>query len=96
MEMARCLLFEKGLPKTFLTEAVNTSVHLLNMLPTKALKGKTPFEAWYGVKPSMEHLKIFGCVCYALIQEMKIKVEVGIFLGCNSNSKGYRIYNPLI
>ena len=67
MEMARCLHFEKGLPKTFWAEAINTSIYMLNMLPTKALKGKTPFEAWYGMKLSVEHLKIFGCVCYALV-----------------------------
>ncbi|XP_022717694.1 uncharacterized protein LOC111276161 [Durio zibethinus] len=45
MEMARCMLFEKNLSKKFWAETVNTSVYLLNRLPTKALKGNTPFEA---------------------------------------------------
>nr|KYP36517.1 Retrovirus-related Pol polyprotein from transposon TNT 1-94 [Cajanus cajan] len=98
MEMAQCLLFEKGLPKTFWAEAVNTSVYLLNLLPTKALKGKTPYEAWCGRKPSVEHLKIFGCVCYTHVPNVKRdkidhKCEVGIFLGYSINSKGYRVYN---
>ncbi|GAU33542.1 hypothetical protein TSUD_143350 [Trifolium subterraneum] len=98
MEMARCLLFEKGIPKTFWAEAVNTSVYLLNLLPTKVLKGKTPFEAWYERKPSVEHLRIFGCVCYLHVPNVKrdkleTKSVVGIFLGYSSNSKGYRIYN---
>lgn len=65
MEMAWCLLFEKGLPKSFWAEAVNTSVYLLNLLPTKALNGKTPFEAWFERKPSMEQLRIFGCVLHS-------------------------------
>ena len=58
MEMARCLLFEKDLPKSFWTEVVNTSVYLLNLLPTKALNDKTPFEAWFERKPLVEHLRI--------------------------------------
>ncbi|KAL6339550.1 hypothetical protein AAG906_034635 [Vitis piasezkii] len=45
MEMARCLVFEKEMPKIFWAEAVNTTIFMLNRLPTKALKGKTPFEA---------------------------------------------------
>ncbi|KAG8479014.1 hypothetical protein CXB51_028903 [Gossypium anomalum] len=42
--MARCLLFQKNLPKTMWAEAVNTAVYLQNRLPTKALDQKTPFE----------------------------------------------------
>ena len=44
MEMCRCLMFEKHLPKKFWAEGVNTSVYLLNQLPTKALEFKTPYE----------------------------------------------------
>jgi len=50
--MARCMLHEKELPKTFWTEATNIAVFLQNQPPTKALEDKTPFEAWYGYKPS--------------------------------------------
>lgn len=63
MEMVRCRLHEKGLPKEFWAEAVNTAVFLLNRLPTKAVKGKTSTETWYGYKPSLQNLKIFGCIC---------------------------------
>ncbi|GKV24196.1 hypothetical protein SLEP1_g33835 [Rubroshorea leprosula] len=42
LNMAGCLLFEKGLPKSFWAKVVNTSVYLLNRVPTKAVKGKTP------------------------------------------------------
>ena len=43
MEMTRCLLHDKGLPKKFWAEATHTSVFLLNRLPTKALQQKSPF-----------------------------------------------------
>jgi len=32
--------------------------------PTKLLKGKTPEEAYSGVKPNFTHLKTFGCICF--------------------------------
>ncbi|GJR05475.1 retrovirus-related pol polyprotein from transposon TNT 1-94 [Tanacetum coccineum] len=37
MEMARSMLYEKKLPKTFWSEAVATSVYLLNRLATKSM-----------------------------------------------------------
>ncbi|XP_022764214.1 uncharacterized protein LOC111309412 [Durio zibethinus] len=100
MEMARCMLFEKNLSKKFWAEAVNTSVYLLNRLPTKALKGNTPFEAWYGSKPSVHHLRVFGSICYVFVPDIKRdkldqKAEICIFLGYSNITKGYRTYNPL-
>ena len=62
MEMSRCLLFEKSMPKRFWAEAVNTSVYLLNRLPTKAVKRKTPYEVWFREKPAVNHIKVFGSV----------------------------------
>jgi len=41
---------------------VTTTVFILNRMPTKALKGKTPFEAWHGRKPNVSFLRTFGCV----------------------------------
>ena len=57
--MARTMMNEKGLPKYFWAEAV-IAVHILNRCPTKALKDKTPVEAWSGIKPSISHFKILG------------------------------------
>lgn len=45
MEMARCLMHEKNLPKTFWVEAANTVVFLVNRLSTRAVDGKTPYES---------------------------------------------------
>ncbi len=50
MEMARCMLHEKELPKNLWAEAASTAVFLLNRLPTRAVKEKTPFEAWFDYK----------------------------------------------
>ena len=92
MEMARCLLLERKIPNQFWAEAVNTSVYLLNKLPTKALQDMTTYEAWCGNKPSIHHLRIFGCICYYRVPETKRsnldnKAHKGIFMGYSS-SKG--------
>jgi len=35
---------------------------VLNRAPTKNLEGVTPYEAWHGKKPSVGHMRVFGCV----------------------------------
>lgn len=99
MEMARCMLHEKGLPKEFWAEAANTAVFLLNRLPTKAVDGKTPFEVWYDYKPLLENFKVFGCLCFTYVPQIKRdkldkKAEPGIFVGYSSVSKAYRVFQP--
>ncbi|KAH9699455.1 hypothetical protein KPL71_024353 [Citrus sinensis] len=46
LEMTRCMLHEKNLPKQIWAEAASTAVFLQNRLPTRAVRDKTPFEAW--------------------------------------------------
>ena len=98
VEMATSMMAEKNLPKEFWAEAVHTAVYILNRCPTKAVKNMTPFEAWYGFKPSVSHLKIFGCIAYAHIPAEKRskfdeKSQKCIFVGYSSSSKAYRLYH---
>ena len=98
LEMARCMIFEKNLPKSFWAEAVSTAVYLQNRLPTKAVQGMTPIEAWGGIKPSIKHLRVFGSLCYTHVPDVKRskldeKAEKGILIGYSSQSKGYKVYN---
>lgn len=46
-------------------------MYLLNTLPTKSLKDKTPCEAWYDMKLSMHHLRVFDCICFYQIPQQK-------------------------
>ncbi|KAG8478890.1 hypothetical protein CXB51_028743 [Gossypium anomalum] len=99
LDMARCLLFESKLPSKFWAEAVNTLVYMLNKLSTNAVKEKTPFEAWYDLKPTVSHLKVFGCIYYTLIPaEKRTKLEKRfvprIFVGYSSTKKAYRVFDP--
>jgi transposase InsO family protein len=58
--MARALLKQRGMPAVFWGEAVVTSAYILNRSPTKALNGRTLYEAWHGHKPAVSHLWVFS------------------------------------
>ncbi|KAA0061159.1 Retrovirus-related Pol polyprotein from transposon TNT 1-94 [Cucumis melo var. makuwa] len=99
MEMTRCMLHEKSLPKKFWAEAANTAVFFQNRFPTKAVKEKTPVEAWYGYKPSLKFLKVFGCLCFTHVPQSKrdkldMRALPGVFIGYSSISKAYKIFQP--
>lgn len=49
------------MPNVFWAEAVATAAYVVKICPTKAPKDKTPYEAWFGKKPSVFHQGVFGC-----------------------------------
>ena len=79
---------------------MNTTVYLLNRVPTKAVEGKTPFEVWYGKKPAVHHLKTFGCIVYVKntaphLKKLEDRGRKMIFVGYEKVSKAYRSYDPI-
>lgn len=44
---------EERVSVVFWVEVVSTMVFILNSLPTKSVKGMTPFVAWHDWKPDM-------------------------------------------
>lgn len=98
VEMARSMLKARGVPNRFWCEAVATAVYILNVSPTKAVMNMTPLEAWRGKKPYVSHLRIFGCIAYALVDlrtKLDDKSAKCVFIGYAAQSKAYRLYNPL-
>ncbi|KAJ9550966.1 hypothetical protein OSB04_015011 [Centaurea solstitialis] len=95
IEAARSMLSEANLATQFWAEAVNTACYTQNRsLIVKRFK-RTPYELFRNRKPSIEHLHIFGCVCYILnnkdnLGKFDSKSDDGIFLGYSSISKTYR------
>jgi hypothetical protein len=43
---------------------VVTAVYILNRSPTKALNGRTSYEAWHGRKPAVSYLQVFSCLTF--------------------------------
>lgn len=52
-ERSRSMLIEAELPETLWGEAIRTAMFLVNRSPSSAVKGKTPYELWYGTKPDV-------------------------------------------
>ncbi|XP_006590086.1 uncharacterized protein [Glycine max] len=59
----------KNMPKEFWAEAVACAIYLSNRSPTKNVKDQTPQEAWSGVKPRVDHLRVFGSITYAHVPD---------------------------
>lgn len=98
VEMGRSMLNARNVPKEFWAEAVATAVYILNISPTKAVYDQTPYEAWKGRKPKVSHLRIFGCIAYALVNsrsKLDEKSQKYIFVGYSTQSKAYKLYNPV-
>ena len=94
------MLQARRLPNQFWAEVVATSVYLLNISSTKAVMNRTPYEAWHVRKPFVSHLRIFSCVAYALKhpqirQKLDEKSAKCIFIGYCTQSKAYKLYNPI-
>ena len=92
------MLLDANLSKYYWAEAVSTAVYLKNRSPTKAVQGMTPFEAWHGKKPSVDHLRVFGCDAYAHIPKEERgksdkKARKCVLLGYRAETKGYRLYD---
>ena len=59
------MLQNKSLDQVFWDEAMNCDNYIQNRSPQKALDGVTPFEAWYGRKPTVKNFRVFGCPTWA-------------------------------
>ena len=99
VSMARSMMKAKSMPTRFWGEAVTMTVFILNHTPTKALKSKTPFEAWYGCKPSMSFLRTFGCIGHVkktkpVLTKLEDRSTPMVFLGYVEGTKTYRLNNP--
>ena len=55
---------------------------------------------WYGIKPDLRHLRVFGCAAYAMVpksQRRKLdpKAKKLLMVGYSPQHKdGYRLYDP--
>ena len=71
-------------------------MYILNDVPSKSVP-QTPHELWTGRKPSLQHLRIFGCPAHVLkgkTKKMEYRTETCIFVGYPKGTKGYYFYSP--
>jgi len=98
VETARSMLSHAGLPKMYWAEAVAAAAYVSNRVPTSVIKDKTPYESWYGRKPNLGYLKVFGCMAYAHVpsaerHKLDKKAAKLRFVGYAGGTKGYRLFD---
>lgn len=69
--IGRCMLHHARLDKSFWAEAAMTAIYIKNRLPSPKSDTKTPFEMVHKSKPSVKHMRVFGCLAYVLTPKEK-------------------------
>src|SRR5436190_7933528 len=103
--MARTMLFGANSPNKLWTEAISAAVYLKNRLPHSSLRGNiTPHEMWFGTKPSLSHLRVFGCAIHTHIPEERRKKYADgkishrsvhtYFVGYDKSDAIYNVWHP--
>jgi len=96
---ARVLLKQRGIPAIYWGEALMTAVHLLNRSPTKALDGKTSYEAWLRRKPAVGYLRVFGYLTFVKelnhVGKLDDRGSSGVFISYAEGAKAYRVLDPV-
>ena len=99
MECARSMMKGKNITNGFWAEAISTVVYLKNRSSTKSLSHKTPFEALYGYKPEVGHLRVSGSKAFSHIpkddrRKLNAKSIKCIYIGYCDDHKAYKMFDP--
>ena len=89
----------EALPFSAFGRLDSSNVTWTDISTIKVLLLNTLYELYRGKKPNVEHFRAFGCRCFVLnngkdhLRKFDSKANEGIFLGYNSNSASYKIFN---
>ncbi|CAI7876316.1 unnamed protein product [Closterium sp. NIES-53] len=100
-ETARGLLIEAGLPEYFWPDVVRSACVAKNRALIHVGADKwAPYVEWIGRKPKVDMLRVFGCMCMALVpkhlrhNKLGAKAIWAVHLGMAQNSKGWLLWDP--
>ncbi|CAI7848905.1 unnamed protein product [Closterium sp. NIES-54] len=100
-ETARGLLIEAGLPDYFWPDAVWSACVAKNRALNHVGADKWEhYVEWIGRKPKVDMLRVFGCMCTALVpkhlrhNKLGVKAIWAVHLGMAQNSKGWLLWDP--
>jgi transposase InsO family protein len=86
-QKSTAMLLAANLSEGFWSHDVEAANYVRNRSPHKATPGNNPPYAMFrGSKPSIAHLRIFGCACYPVLDlasrsKFKSNVVKGVFMG---------------
>ncbi|CAI7799105.1 unnamed protein product [Closterium sp. NIES-53] len=100
-ETTRGLLIEAGLPEYFWPDAVRSACMAKNRALNHVGADKwVPYVEWIGRKPKVDMLRVFGCMCMALVpkhlrhNKLGAKAIWAVHFGMAQNSKGWLLWDP--
>ena len=91
-------MFFQNVKLMFWGEAVLCAFYIRNRCPSTAINNKSPYEMWYNHLPTIQHFRVFGSPCFALIPRQQ-RNKLGarnrkcLFLGYSNTSRAYRLYD---
>ena len=97
LERIRAFTHKSGLPKTLWGEALRHAIWLKNRTATRALDGKTPFEALYGRPPDLLNLRLWGCPVWvhsADGSKLDVHARQAKWIGLDTDTRAHRVYWP--
>ena len=83
LDMVRSMMSLTDLPLMFWGYALETAAFTLNRAPSKSFE-TTSYELWFGKKPKLSFLKVWGCNAYVKKfqpDKLKPKLEKCVFIG---------------
>ncbi|KAJ9527439.1 hypothetical protein QJQ45_025713, partial [Haematococcus lacustris] len=97
-EKGRCLLYSSGLSVNFWPYALRFANYVRNLSLVRGKAG-TPWELFWGVRPDLSALRVFGARAYAHVPEhmrskLGSKAVQGVFVGYELSSKAYQVLLP--
>ena len=97
---ARSMRLHTGLQESFWADAINTAAHLINKGPLVPLEYQLPEECWTRRKVDLSYLRIFGCLCYVLVDsdsrdKLDAKSKKCYFIGYGGEEFGYRLWDDV-
>lgn len=91
-------MHDKNLPREFWVEAFQCACHVVNRLPPRPGKEKSPFELFYDDKPNVSMFRVFGSTCYVHVPKdsrtkLDLKANKYIFVGYKFLHKRMEVHN---
>ncbi|XP_022558682.2 uncharacterized protein LOC111206341 [Brassica napus] len=98
--MTRSIMKHMNVPNYLWGEGVRHSTYLINRVATRTLVSQTPYEVLKGKRPSIDHLRVFGCLGYAKtdgphLRKLDDRTRTLVHLGTEPGSKAYRLLDPV-
>ena len=93
------MLSHAGLGNVYWAEAVATATYLRNRMVLTTLKiGETPYLLWYGEKPNLKHVRVFGSIVYTHIpdrnrKKLDKKAQKLRFIGYTGTANNYKVWD---